>query len=158
MTLLTGTIYLLIGVMQFLESVDPDLDIMTPGSTHNVLAADAAEKFSNSWRDVPIIGKYVADVGLPGTLAWGMVVVTCFQVTYFVWFVNNVRLCLQGKANWGVLGLCDHVGEGLRGCNLLPLVRRSVREPSDHQLNLRRKIRNRGRGCPRLQAGSRDLC
>lgn len=102
------------------------MDIMTPGNTRNALTKVHAEDFKDSWNDVPIFGFIVASLGLPGILAWGMVLITFLQVCMFVRMYLDMEASLNGRDphTWSgtqIRAVCSDLMIIAGGSSLIPL-------------------------------------
>lgn len=80
--LLTQTFF--IGALDVVEAIDPDMDAMTPGNARNALTESQASAYADSWRDVPVLGNFLANLGLPGVLSAGLTVVCGWQLCGFL--------------------------------------------------------------------------
>jgi len=85
-------------VLRLSEAIDPDSDAMTPGISKRALSKKDNRDFSDSWIDVPLVGSFVAWLGLPCVLAAGLVSVATWQVYGFC--SNFVKMrCYLSRAS-----------------------------------------------------------
>eukprot|EP00746_Dinoflagellata_sp_MGD_P122680 gnl/MRDRNA2_/MRDRNA2_57489_c0_seq1.p1 gnl/MRDRNA2_/MRDRNA2_57489_c0~~gnl/MRDRNA2_/MRDRNA2_57489_c0_seq1.p1 ORF type:complete len:437 (+),score=28.82 gnl/MRDRNA2_/MRDRNA2_57489_c0_seq1:92-1402(+) len=65
------------------EYVDPGLDAGNAGQSYATWSDEKAAIFQASWEHLPLIGKVIGSMGLPGALTCVLLFFTCFQLYYF---------------------------------------------------------------------------
>lgn len=98
------------GIFDFMETVDPDLDTMTPGNARVALTHAQTLDFRRSWDDVPVIGVPFAYLGLPGILATGMAMIALWQIYIFCITIKSARLVIDRRFS-GFYGFIFHIAD-----------------------------------------------
>jgi len=105
-------------ILAALESIDPDLDAMTPGQVRKAFRAEDDRSFARSYEHVPIVGPIMSSVRLPTALIVALTVVAAWQIYLFASRISFAWTHLYSKS-WIQFVSTLYNAADVAGCHIL---------------------------------------